>query len=449
VLERSSLATIATVVLALAAGCHEERSSPRPAPPRTGPEGVVRVALPTLPWPLDPAQIDGRDATTVARMLLATPLRTDPRTGALRPGLCRSWRSDDGARTWRFRCRRPDAIAAAIRRALDLGASPSRWLFEPIEHVGQAGPEELVVRLAFPWRRFPYALTDPAAAPRDVPGPFRVVAASAERIVAERPGLRLIFLRLEPRLAVEAFRRGIVDEAPVPLGDLGRLRADPVLRAELRVRPIRGVDLVDLDGRLAAEPALRLAYWRTAARREYEALVPEFAAPQAFGLVRTEGAEERASPARFRAARGAILSLPRVALTIGVADEREAQDAAEILWAAWREVGLLPTIVQQTAPGPPAARFRRLVAAYPRPEALLAELLVGGDSPSPARRRLLTALGRREPRGLLARTDAELQAAARVIPVAWVADARLVSRRLRGWRHDSLGAVDYTAVRAR
>ena len=33
-----------------------------------------------------------------------------------------------------------------------------------------------------------------------------------------------------------------------------------------------------------------------------------------------------------------------------------------------------------------------------------------------------------------------------LVPIAWVADARLVSPRLRGWREDPLGAVDYTRV---
>ena len=32
--------------------------------------------------------------------------------------------------------------------------------------------------------------------------------------------------------------------------------------------------------------------------------------------------------------------------------------------------------------------------------------------------------------------------------VAWVVDARLVSPRLRGWREDALGDVDYSAVRS-
>jgi hypothetical protein len=36
-----------------------------------------------------------------------------------------------------------------------------------------------------------------------------------------------------------------------------------------------------------------------------------------------------------------------------------------------------------------------------------------------------------------------------VIPIAWVSDARLVSSRLQGWRHDALGGVDYTRIKAR
>jgi hypothetical protein len=36
-----------------------------------------------------------------------------------------------------------------------------------------------------------------------------------------------------------------------------------------------------------------------------------------------------------------------------------------------------------------------------------------------------------------------------VIPISWAADARLVSPRLRGWREDELGSVDYTRVKLR
>jgi hypothetical protein len=33
-----------------------------------------------------------------------------------------------------------------------------------------------------------------------------------------------------------------------------------------------------------------------------------------------------------------------------------------------------------------------------------------------------------------------------VVPLGWVAEARLVSPRVHGWRMDELGVVDYTRV---
>ena len=49
----------------------------------------------------------------------------------------------------------------------------------------------------------------------------------------------------------------------------------------------------------------------------------------------------------------------------------------------------------------------------------------------------------------LARLDAALRSLGRVVPIAWVVDARLVSPRLGGWREDVLGNVDYAEVRSR
>jgi hypothetical protein len=215
------------------------------------------------------------------------------------------------------------------------------------------------------------------------------------------------------------------------------------------VRPIRALDLVDLGAGLARAPELRVAYWRTAARADFEALVPEFAARQAFGLVRTKGAEERASPRLFRSARQAIPSLPRIPLGIEVATDAESVYRAQILWAAWRDVGLRPAVIPRRAPGRDgAASLRRVVAAYPRPEALLAAVSLQRAETSPARWDLVAALGAADPLPLLARADSALQENARVVPIAWVADARLVSSRLRGWRRDPLGVVDYARVTA-
>jgi hypothetical protein len=450
-LVRSTAATIAAAALLLTgAACHEEPRALRTTPPvRTGPPGLVRVALAELPWPLDPALVESRDEITVARALYSTPFRTDPGTGELRPGLCSVAGADPDPRTWRFRCARAAAIAAALRRVARMRSSPWQWLFAPVSRVEVPGPDALIVRLRFPWREFPYALTVPAAAPAELPGPFRLVAASPDRIVAERPGLRLVFLRLEPRVAERAFRRGVVDEAPVPVGRIRATRADRALAGELRVRPIRGVDVVDLGTQLAGTPELRRTYWRTAARADYEALVPEFGAPQAFGLLRSEGAEERASPRLFRAARRTIPLLPKTPLGIEVGLDPEAVYRAQTVWAPWRDLGLRAVVLPTRAPGRSgAAVFRRLVAPYPHPEALLAAMLLP-RADSEARRSLVAALGAREPLPLLTRADAQLQADARVIPIAWLADARLVSRRLGGWRRDALDAVDYTRVTAR
>jgi hypothetical protein len=72
---------------------------------------------------------------------------------------------------------------------------------------------------------------------------------------------------------------------------------------------------------------------------------------------------------------------------------------------------------------------------YPQNEALLRPL------------GLPAALGADDQRSAFARVDAQLRASAMVIPICWVADARWVSPRLRGWREDVLGDVDYTRVK--
>src|SRR6476646_5894146 len=100
----------------LVAGCDSGAPQPRQASlPAGGLAGVVRIGLAHLLWPLDPTHARGRDELTLARVLFATPLRTDPASGALRPGLCSAW-SASGV-TWRLRCRHAGAIATQLRRA--------------------------------------------------------------------------------------------------------------------------------------------------------------------------------------------------------------------------------------------------------------------------------------------------------------------------------------------
>jgi hypothetical protein len=428
---------LAALVLA---GCGSHAAAP--SFHARGPAGVVRIALSLggAGWPLDPAFVSGRDETVFARALFATPLRTDSATGALRPGLCRSWRTPDAGRTWRFDCSHARAIAAELERMRGLRSAPFGWLFSPVARV-RAEPGSVEVRLRSPWRRFPYVLTVPAAAPRGVPGPFRTVRHDATTYDAAHGDLRLVFRKLTPFEAVRAFRRGEIDDAPIPLGDLRALRRNRTLGRLVHVRPLRAVDVLTFEpnGSLARTPNVRRVYRDTVQRADYQALVPEGAAPAATSIA---GGLAGPTPRDFRDARRAIGSLPHVAVRI--AADPGLADAAEILVADWRDVGLGPLVVHGRAR--PDASFRRVWAPYPRTESLFAAILL--PSGVPWRSELIRALAERDGQRALEQIDRDLTEQAAVIPVAWVAGARLVSPRLSGWRQDALGNVDYTRVAA-
>jgi len=426
--------------VALGAGCHSEREAASPPVLASGPTGVIRVGLARLPWPLDPARLEGRDELTVGRALLATPLRFSPDGSRLRPGLCGRWRSDASGREWRFRCRHARAIARSLRGLRRQPDSPSRFLVADAVRIAAPTPRTLVVRLRFPWRRFPWALTSPATAPRGVPGPFRLVSGSRERIVARRGGSRLVFRRLEPHRAAVAFRRGALDEAPIPRGDLRAVLADPVLRPAVRARPILAVDVVGLGEGISR--SVRRTLWRTAPRSEYRALVPENGAPLAFGLLAGRAPSGVVSASSVRMARAGIPSLPKTPVTIAVPAEPELRYAAAIVWAHWRELGL-PVRLRGQPGGPATARFQRLLAAYPHEEALFLAFRFAGGRGEPA---LLAMLAAPDPDPLIRRLDRRLRDEALLVPLARAQDARLVSSRLRGWAHDMLGSVDYASV---
>ncbi len=340
----------------------------------------------------------------MARALLATPLRVVE--GKLAPGLC----------SLRLRCSHAGAIAAELRRApLFRGARIS------------VRGDRLSVRGVSRW-----ALASVQAAPRGVPGPFRLVRGSGDEIVAVRGGTRLVFRRLAPRAAVAALRAGRVDEAPVPLGDIRAAEADPTLHGQVRVRPIEALDLVELDPRIPLR--VRRVYWQTVDRTDYQALVPEFHADVALGLVPGSGFSTRSSPSLVRKARSEVGQLPKVAVRIDASAELRYE--ADLVVANWLELGLGPVVGGASNHGdcPPAmaggqspavrcagpSRFLRVVAPYPRPDAIEKALGI---------------------------SDEKAYAASLVVPLAWVADARLVSPRLAGWREDVLGVPDYTLVR--
>jgi hypothetical protein len=288
-------------------------------------------------------------------------------------------------------------------------------------------PGTVLVRLPFSWRRFPYALTTVAAAPRGVPGPFRLVTGSTSKVVVLGASLTIVFRRLGPLAALRSFRRGAVDEAPVPLGDVGGFR-EGSLRSVLHVRPLLALDLVTFRRGAVAED-VRRAYWQTADRSDYQALVAEDSATAALGVA---GRPPRSDPGAFRRALDSIPSLPPVRVRVAVSPEPALRYGARILFAQWREVGLGPQLVGAGTAA--EAELRRVRAVYAQDEALLGALQLPAD------------LGADDQRAAYDRLDASLRASASVIPVCWAADARLVSPRLTGWTEDVMGDVDYTHV---
>jgi hypothetical protein len=388
-------AAVLALLVLLLAGCGSSKPQRHVALPAGGPAGVVRIGLARVLWPLDPTHARGRDEVTLARALFATPLRTDPATGALRPGLCSAWHGE--GRTWRLRCRHSGAIAAQLRRAA---------LF-PARRIRAADEHTLVISLQAPLPELPYLLTEVAAAPPGVPGPFRLISASPEHVVAERPGLRLDVRRLEPHEALRLFRAGELDEAPVPLGDLRASKLDPQLAPAVRVRRLLAADVVVFDR--TVPPAVRQVYDATADRADYQALVPEFEAPPAESLTDRSPPKASAAVIALREARKKIPSLPKIAVRFAEPADPDLSYGLNLLVASWRDLGLGAVVGE-----PPVARFERLFAPYPQAAAL----------PAAARGQL-------------------------IVPVAWAVDARLVSPRLRGWSEDELGSVDYSRVSTR
>jgi hypothetical protein len=247
-----------------------------------------------------------------------------------------------------------------------------------------------------------------ATVARALARPFRLVSRSRDRIVVARPGLTIDFRRLDPYAAVSAFRRGELDEAPVPQGEIRALEADAVLGPTLRAQSLAGLDAVVFDRRVPH--AVRRAYSLTAPRGEYQGLIPERVAPAAFRVV--PGGDETSS-ADARRARASIRDLPRVPVRLAVPSRPELVEAAEIPWAEWRQLGLPVTL----APGGRDAEARFVRATSQK---ALSEL-------------------RRQP-------GADRPDVALIVPLAHVAEARLVSPRVRGWRMDAQGIVDYSRV---
>ena len=390
---RSRRAAALVVLAAAAAGCGSSSHERVRAVPASGPPNVIRVALADLLWPLEPERAKTRDEIVLARMLFSTPLRTGP-AGLLRPGLCTSWRSS-GA-TWRLRCAHAGAIAAQLQRSRLLRA----------RSITARGPE-LTIVLRAPDADLPYRLTEVAAAPPGVPGPFRLISASPKRVVAERNGVRVDVRKLAPYAALELFRAGKLDEAPVPLGDIRAAKLSPQLRPVLKVRRLLAADAVVFSPRVPA--GVRQVYDDSADRADYQALVPEFQAPPAESLAVHGRPSASKAAIALRDAKKQIPALPHVPVRFAEPADPTLDYGTNLLVAAWRDLGLGAVV----GSGQDAA-LERLAAPYPK-------------------ERGLTDLARGK----------------HVVPIGWVADARLVSPRLLGWSEDELGNVDYARVRLR
>ena len=213
---------------------------------------------------------------------------------------------------------------------------------------------------------------------------FRVVRAHPGEIVARNGPLQVVFRQVEPHRAAVLFRRGELDEAPVPLGDIRAALADDTVGGAVRVTRLRAVDTLVAPSLPAS---LRSVLSHTADRRTYALLVPE-----------DLSLATKSPPARlFRAARRAVAGSPRVQVRIGVGGDATLRYGASLLAASWRDLGLDVHVASRNS----NAVFTRRAA----------------------------------PPGS--------------IPIARAVDARFVSPRVRGWREDARGVVDYARVTLR
>jgi hypothetical protein len=224
---------------------------------------------------------------------------------------------------------------------------------------------------------------------RNLAAGFRLVRRTPDRIEIARQGLTVVFRRMDAFSAMRAFAQGQLDEAPVPQGEIRATEADATLGRALRGRELRGLDVLLFPPGLP--DALLDAYRATAPVGDYQQLISERVARAA----RAPGAAD------FRRARASIRTLPQIPLAVELPEPPERAEAAELAWAEWRQHGFPIRLVPAGAD--PDVRFARMVP------------------PATADRPNVVALG-------------------------WVAEARLVSPRARGWRMDARGVVDYTRV---
>ena len=397
---RGRAAALAALAL-LAAGCGSNSSTSTRRLPATGPSGVMRIGLAHILWPLDPARATNRDEIAIARTLFATPLRTDAR-GALRAGLCSSWEGKG-----------PDLAAPVPTRGRDRGNPQTPPTAPGREHRDAKPPRAR--------RHAAEARPQPALPPHRgrgrTGGGARPVQARlreprARRRRAGRPDARLPQARAARGQRLLQSRRARRGAGPRSATSSGSPAAPDLSRQSAFVAFSRSTSW-------PRSPAERLRGCRrcvACTTAPPTAPTTRRSCPSSRPRLRpasTSGPGRRSpGPPSSPRARPRSRSAPCPAWRSAFAEPGDPDDAygASLLVAAWRDLGLGPYFGK----GRPDARFERVLAAYPRPDAIRAALR---DRP--------------------------------VIPIAWAVDARLVSPRVRGWSEDGLGAVDYARVRLR
>jgi len=162
------------------------------------------------------------------------------------------------------------------------------------------------------------------------------VRARAGEVIVRRGPLRIVFREVEPHRGAVLFRRGRLDEAPVPVGDIRAALDDATVGDAVHVTSLAAVDGL----RVSRLPqSVRDALAATAARRDYAQLVPE-----------DLDAAMPSPPARvFRAARDGVHGLPSTPVRIRVERDPALAYGASLLAASWRDLDLDVHVVRHGA----------------------------------------------------------------------------------------------------
>jgi ABC-type transport system substrate-binding protein len=438
-----------------------------------------------------------RDELTVVRSLFDGLVDIDPATGRLSPAIARNWSASRDLRSfsfvlradarfsngvgvsagtfvddWNFLCR-VNGSAAALLSVVEggEGCGTGSWT-GPLSGVTAPSPGRLEVRLSRPFADFPSMVANPGlwAFPAAIAqeeyagghpqvvgsGPFRVAEQTPDHILLERNPRAIRRAHLDgvdfallpggdaQRAGLAGYRQGTYDVAEVPARQAQVTMADPVLSRQMLVQPIAATTLVVLkpSQRLGLDQRQALG-WTTDAHT-VAASVTGGVSTVADGLIPpvmpeyTPGASpysfDRGQARRLLAGRGLH------GVTVGaVRDLRfpglvDTGRIAGTLVAGYHRAGIPVAEVRGRRA---SAVVVRLDAEYPSVDAILSQLVPGGDleALAPAR-----STADREKRADLYRELADrLLGQATVIPVTFDGRAFVVSPRVSHFQIDSLG----------